>query len=98
MARLVALARKCLTWAGIEGDPASRAQESATTENDGDDEPAQGDVHSFIECSGGNPEMLQLDVMLANLTMSAASYRTLKYWIKDYFQWLHLVLNVPSLN
>lgn len=67
-----------------------------TAEIDDNDEPprapAVGEViqslnvvRSFVECNGGDSEMLRLVSLLKNMTVGAANYRTRQSHIDDYF-------------
>ncbi|CAN7994845.1 unnamed protein product [Ixodes pacificus] len=81
--------------------------DSVTAEIDDDDEPpwapALGEViqslnvvRSFVECNGGDSEMLRLVSPLENMTFGAANYRTRQSHIDDYFGRCSLVLTRSS--
>lgn len=55
-------------------------------EDDSDNEHAQGDVCSFVECSSGNPKTLCPVAMLEDMTASATSHRAWRSHIENYVQ------------
>lgn len=82
-------------YADIDSEIAARSTDSASNV-DSDDEPSRAPpladvidalsvVRSFVECNGGEAEMLRLIDRLENMTFSAGNYRTRQSRMEEFF-------------